>query len=200
MFHQHKCDRCDNRATIHMTEIKGGQKNVTHLCEPCHKAEEGNAGMPALAFDPSKMVASGTRGGGKGPTCPRCGLTYADFKQHGRFGCEHDYEVFGQELKALFKRIHNDIRYTGKRPGGGKIEAGPSEDVLRERRRALKLAIEEERYEEAASLRDEIRRLESPDAEAAASPATEGPDDAGAPVGDPPAEDAGSDDPPGTWA
>ena len=35
-----KCDKCDNPATIHLTEILGGKKIEKHLCEDC-AAEDG---------------------------------------------------------------------------------------------------------------------------------------------------------------
>ena len=32
------CDRCENPATVHLTEIKGGKKTERHLCENCARA------------------------------------------------------------------------------------------------------------------------------------------------------------------
>ena len=34
-----KCDHCDKPATIHLTEITGGQKIEKHLCENCAAGE-----------------------------------------------------------------------------------------------------------------------------------------------------------------
>lgn len=160
MFPQQKCDHCDAQATFHLTEIQGdGQKLERHLCEPCAKQMQSTGPQKFLkTMDPAKMAMPAAA---RGAVCPRCGMSYAEFKQHGRFGCDHDYEIFGKELRSLFKRIHGDVHYSGKTPDGGSVDAGPSEESLRRTRKALQLAVKEERYEDAAELRDEIRRLES---------------------------------------
>ncbi len=164
-----KCDFCDNPATVHMTEIKGGEKTQMHLCEFCakqmHPGDGGSGGVQKVleGLDPKSLG---------GPplavrlTCPQCGMTYAEFKQHGRFGCANDYEVFGAELKPLFKRIHGSTRYCGKTPDGGAVDNEEIEQAVRAVRAKLDQAIREERYEDAARMRDEIRVLEAGEAQA----------------------------------
>ena len=36
-----KCNNCNNTATVHLTEIKGGKKIEKHLCEQCAAENEG---------------------------------------------------------------------------------------------------------------------------------------------------------------
>ena len=158
-----RCDRCENPATVHLTEIKAGQKTERHLCEKCaatlHVPSAGKELAKLLkSFEPAMVLAQA------GPavaslTCPECGMTYAEFRQHGRFGCAHDYEVFAEQIEKLLKRIHGGTRYAGKRPGGGAIKPPPSRDELLRVRSLLDEAIKAENYEEAARLRDQIRRL-----------------------------------------
>lgn len=162
-----KCDFCENPATVHMTEIKSGEKTQMHLCEFC--AKQAHGGGAAAGVQKVFEGLGGPAGAATGTrlTCPKCGMTYTEFKQHGRFGCAHDYEVFGEELEPLFKRIHKSTRYCGKTPDGGRIDTREFDEALREARAELDRAIAEERYEDAARLRDEMRNLESGDGGAA---------------------------------
>jgi protein arginine kinase activator len=95
-----------------------------------------------------------------GVACPRCGLTYADFRRVGRLGCGTCYETFGSELRPLLRRIHGSIEHTGCVP------SGLAEDHLRRKemmklKRELSLAVQDEEYEKAATLRDAIRAAEA---------------------------------------
>lgn len=98
------------------------------------------------------------------PVCPDCGMTLAEFKQKGRFGCARDYEVFAAHLDPLLERIH-DI--TPPRHKGRKPDLPPEGDALVRARREisslrdqLQGAVAEENYELAARLRDRINELE----------------------------------------
>jgi len=160
MFH---CDRCEKPATVHLTEIKAGGKTERHLCEDCARslhAPQPSQELQKLlkSFEPVQSLAS-TGAAELARACPECGMTYAEFRQLGRFGCAKDYEVFGEEVERLLKRIHGSTRYSGKSPKGGTVEGGQKLDTLARARKALADAIEAENYEEAARLRDEIRKL-----------------------------------------
>jgi protein arginine kinase activator len=160
MFH---CDRCEKPASVHLTEIKGGAKTERHLCEECARALHAPQPSQELqkllkSFEPTQSLAS-TGAAELARTCPECGMTYAEFRQQGRFGCAKDYEVFGEEVERLLKRIHGGARYSGKSPRGGTVEGGQRLDALARARKALADAVEAENYEEAARLRDEIRKL-----------------------------------------
>jgi protein arginine kinase activator len=156
------CDRCENPATVHLTEIKGGQKTERHLCEKCAASLHVPSASKELAkllksFEPALALA--TQGTTVARTCPECGMTYAEFRQHGRFGCARDYEVFGEQVEKLLRRIHGGARYAGKKPGGGAVHAPATRDDILRVRGLLDEAVKAENYEEAARLRDQIRRL-----------------------------------------
>ncbi|HTE06175.1 MAG TPA: UvrB/UvrC motif-containing protein [Planctomycetota bacterium] len=157
------CDRCEKPATVHLTEIKGGAKTERHLCEDCARSLHAPQPSQELlklmkSFEPAQSLA--TSGATElARACPECGMTYAEFRQQGRFGCAKDYEVFGEDIEKLLKKIHGSARYTGKSPKGGTVEGGLRLDALARARKRLVDAIEAENYEEAARLRDEIRRL-----------------------------------------
>jgi len=114
---------------------------------------------------------------GKGetvPVCPDCGMTLAEFKAKGRFGCPRDYEVFAAHLDPLFERIHDVTppRHKGRRPE----PADEADALVRQRREIAGLrdqlqgAVAEENYELAAHLRDRINELERGNLASGASP------------------------------
>ncbi|MFM8272058.1 MAG: UvrB/UvrC motif-containing protein, partial [Gemmata sp.] len=95
-----------------------------------------------------------------GPTCDACGLSYLEFRNHGRFGCSHDYEAFKAELLPLLASIHGDVRHVGKVPRRlPRSERAQGE--LAALRRRLQQLVAEENYEEAARVRDRIKELEN---------------------------------------
>jgi protein arginine kinase activator len=158
------CDRCDNQATVHLTEIRGGQKTERHLCENCARSLHVPQAAKELqkllkSFDPAVTALVKPAKSDNTATCPECGLTWAEFRQRGRFGCARDYDLFANEVERLLKRIHGSARYTGKSPKGALVSGGATLDALSSARKALQTAIEAENYEEAARLRDEIAKL-----------------------------------------
>ncbi len=158
----HTCDRCDSPASFHLTDIKDGQKSERHLCEECAKSlqvPQANKELQNLlkSFDPNQVGQQDQKASSK--SCPECGMTYAEFRQNGRFGCPRDYDVFGAEVIALLERIHGASKYSGKTPEGGRVLDGVLLDAASEVRDQLSTAIEEEDYELAARLRDEIRKI-----------------------------------------
>ncbi|MEC9372580.1 MAG: hypothetical protein VYC34_02005, partial [Planctomycetota bacterium] len=103
-----KCDRCDNEATVHEVSLHKGKKVEKHLCESCAK-EDGIAVQTHVPINAllSKFVKSaGVLGEGEEatPSCPECGMTFGEFRQHGLLGCPHCYEVFEEQLGPLIER------------------------------------------------------------------------------------------------
>ena len=91
--------------------------------------------------------------------CPKCGLTYEDFKKVGRLGCGECYNAFKEALVPLLKRIHGSTQHCGKSPKKiAKIVKTKNElDVLKEK---LQKAVQKEDFEEAAKVRDKIKEIE----------------------------------------
>ncbi|MCX5706079.1 MAG: UvrB/UvrC motif-containing protein [Candidatus Omnitrophica bacterium] len=160
------CDLCGkNPATVHLTEIIDEQMNELHLCEDCARkksaAMEQQFGLSDLLAGMAEFDKSGGKelDTGVGVKCPRCGLTYADFKKIGRLGCGECYNAFRKYLAPLLKRIHGSTQHTGKSPV--KVTKIMKKKIdLQELRNRLQKAIETEAFEEAAKLRDQIRELE----------------------------------------
>jgi protein arginine kinase activator len=90
--------------------------------------------------------------------CPQCGFTQADFKKSGRLGCAECYKTFAEGLEGLLKSMHKGTRHTGKVPEGMRQTRDLS-DRLKALQQKLAKAIEEENFEQAAGLRDEIKQM-----------------------------------------
>ncbi|NLK17945.1 MAG: hypothetical protein GX304_05485 [Clostridiales bacterium] len=154
------CSECKvNPATIHITNIINGVKKEMHICAECAKKYESLGGfkfvnddffMPLLGFDLDDLSV-------KVKACPTCGTRLSDFNKSGYLGCADCYSAFGDSLRAVIKRVQGSLKYVGKVP------LDDSETTqLREYERLsaeLKKAIEEERYEDAAKIRDKLRKI-----------------------------------------
>lgn len=156
------CQRCKKQnATIHLTEILHNEKRERHLCEDCAR-EEGVAvkAQANLQDILSGMIeAHDTAGREANITCPDCGITYAEFRNQGRLGCPHDYEVFAEPLKEVLLKVHGATEHQGKMPHRAGADSLTQRELM-QLRRQLQESIETERYEEAARLRDLIRQKE----------------------------------------
>jgi protein arginine kinase activator len=90
--------------------------------------------------------------------CPRCGFSQADFKKSGRLGCPDCYKTFAEGLGGLLKTMHKGTRHTGKSPEALRVSRENS-DRLKTLQKKLNKAIESENFEEAAQLRDELKKI-----------------------------------------
>jgi protein arginine kinase activator len=159
-----KCQKCTKAATLHITEIVSeDQIEELHLCEECaHKylyepqqskqtgiKQAPSAGASEEAEEPAVLNRE----------CEVCGLKFVDFRNTGRLGCPHDYNEFREELLPLLENIHGETRHCGKSPRR-LPQAKQTQSELLQLRKQLLQAVNKEAYEEAARLRDRIRRLE----------------------------------------
>lgn len=157
-----KCQRCPKQATFHITEVLGDEKYVDlHLCEECaqkHLADP-DASLKKGAEKPAAAAAAGDLADLGNRHCDACGIKFVEFRNTGRLGCPHDYDSFKDELLPLLDNIHGDTKHVGKAPRRVP-KAKASQTALADLRRKLQVAVTKEAYEEAAALRDQIKRLE----------------------------------------
>lgn len=174
------CENCnENEANVRYTQIVNGVKKEMRLCEKCAK-ELGIGNMDfhlELPIDFSNFFGEllneyeddfmPTLAKPKTLTCDKCGFTFDDFVENGKFGCDHCYSVFEEKIDPILKRLHGSNRYVGKRGTKAKTENAieikeekKEENKINELKAQLKQKIKEEKYEEAAKLRDEIKKLE----------------------------------------
>jgi protein arginine kinase activator len=162
-----KCQVCgQSPATVHLTDIVQGQKKETHLCQECAEkqqlVQQQELNLPAIL-----QTLIGQHVGPQTDelarlACPTCGIRYMEFRARGRLGCPHDYAVFRSGLEPLLQRIHRSARHKGKTPRHGAMPPERHAEVL-ELRRQLSAAVDAEKYEEAARLRDLLREKEATD-------------------------------------
>lgn len=160
-----KCRRCSKSATLHITELRQGEATEIHLCETCAKdylsqAEEVSTPDVDLQFDQLEENEQPETSEIDDRTCPNCGITFREFRTQGRLGCPHDYVEFESDLIPLIENIHGEIQHCGKLPRRAPDSSRKQHQLIR-LRSELKLAVEDEDYETAARLRDEIQEVES---------------------------------------
>ncbi len=164
-----KCQYCEKPATFHITELTGDKPSELHFCEEHvrvyltqldepQEAPAGLAGVLAQHLKVGQAAADLARLDQQ--ACPICGVTFYEFRHAGRLGCPHDYNCFREELEPLIMNIHGATEHKGKRPKRGAYGADHQARLI-QLRREMREAIEQEDYERASQLRDEIRRIEA---------------------------------------
>ena len=164
-----KCDFCDKKATVFLTQLVEGQMKKACLCDACTK-ERGVT--DPTGFSLADMLLGGLSGGvgaaavnssaissGSGKKCLTCGFTMDDLKRVRRFGCSDCYATFSGEVSQMLRGLHKGTSHIGKVPEG-LMAAQFRNQRIEELRSRLDQAIAAESYEEAAGIRDEIRNLD----------------------------------------
>src|ERR1043166_9324124 len=157
------CDVCKmNDAAVFLTQIVDGKMNKVNLCEGCSK-EKGVQDPTSFALADLLLgigAAEEMEKGAPAKRCSVCGFSQADFKKTGRLGSSECYGTFAEGLGSLLKAMHKGTEHIGKLP-----ERAQRTIALNQRMRALtenlQKAVADENYETAASLRDEIKRIEA---------------------------------------
>ena len=168
------CQACQaNPATVHLTEIKDKEKREIHLCTKC--AQEKGLAIKAdfslgeifggmIEPTTSTAAAQAPRDAEKEKrdsrlVCPRCGLSYLEFRKTGRLGCSDDYEFFRKGLLPFVEKIHLSTQHVGKIPSRADTRTQEVKELITLRRQ-LSTLVEREAYEDAAKVRDRIKTLE----------------------------------------
>ena len=179
------CDNCGKReANVRYSENINGKTRELNLCEEC--SEKLGIGQMdfSMPMDFSNFfgdfVEEFTKpewmpllNNVKTLTCNNCGYTFDDIVNTGKLGCPNCYDVFESELDSIIKRIQGTNRHVGRI---GKIidnkidkkynkteentDKKEEKTKLEQLQEDLKNAIKEERYEDAAKIRDEIKKNE----------------------------------------
>jgi protein arginine kinase activator len=162
MAKPHLCDVCKERpATVHYTEIVNNKLRKLNLCEQC--AREKGLGVTAHfgVAEILKGLTESQQQEASEPerTCDFCGLTFTRFRKTGRLGCPHCYETFRDELEPIPSDVHKKTEHVGKSPSATAM-IDTTTKQLSELNRELMQAVENEEYERAAQLRDQIKQLE----------------------------------------
>jgi len=164
-----QCQICNKHdATIHLTEIADGVRSEIHICEHCASEQDiaVKSHIPInellsnlLAVQPSDAELSGAASEQE-LACPNCGFTLGQFRKEGTLGCPHDYDVFEKSLRPLIEKAHDgNTTHCGKVPSRAPGDTKKQMELLNLRQR-LATAVQNEDYEQAAKLRDQIKQSE----------------------------------------
>ncbi len=157
-----RCSFCGKQeATFRVEQTFGEEQTVHWVCVDCAEMAGLLTELPPRMPRPAELFEElliGGEDGGEEKLCPQCGTTYRDLRDQGRLGCPDCYTHFHQEIDALIGTAGN--AYSGSLPA--RLESLKTFYVDREAlREQLRSALDHERYEEAAHLRDAIRIIDS---------------------------------------
>lgn len=92
------------------------------------------------------------------PVCSHCGTGFAWIIQNGKFGCDHCYEEFRDSVDKILLQTQGSNEHKGRIPQ--RFEGIRTIQLeIKEKEEELNELVFEERYEEAAAIRDELRGL-----------------------------------------
>lgn len=165
------CERCKNiEATIHLTEIIKEVKSEVHLCEECARQIGLNSKLSDFRLSIPEMMSfldiDEIEEGENSETCRVCGTSCLEGVKSRIMGCPFCYSAFGEQIIPVIRRLQSGECHIGKNPRNPsapyeiverKNNGFPGRETIKELGRLLDNAVSEERYEEAAELRDKIK-------------------------------------------
>lgn len=169
-----KCTHCKTKeANTHYKRIINGVKEEMYLCEDC--ARELGV-MKEFDFEPfsvdtffGNLLGAGAKALNSltgVERCTYCGTTFNDIVNSGRVGCSHCYDKFEKRLDSSIEKIHGRAKHVGKSvtytEENEPKEEGEAKSPVSEidsLKADLKKAVQEQRFEDAAVLRDKINEL-----------------------------------------
>lgn len=158
------CESCGkNHATTHIRSVVNGVVTEKNLCGYC-AAKEGYTSLTSnhlgdmLASVFGDVLASGSPAATVRCSC--CGSSFSDIAQSGKVGCAKCYQTFYRELLPYLKRVHGSTSHSGKIPNRAPLVVKKTEETVADLRAKLNELVREERFEEAAEIRDKIKKKE----------------------------------------
>lgn len=149
------CSVCNKQpATVHFTNMVNGVVESHDFCSACIQKSGLLDFASADVFKSFDAILSDAlHPKVVDVKCDNCGMTLETFKKLGRFGCAKDYDLF--KVEPALKKIHGESIHMGKTPEPSPVEK------LKRLKKDIDIAVKAENYERAASIRDEIKKLES---------------------------------------
>ena len=145
-----KCSNCGKSdANIKYKQNVNGEETSLNLCSVC--AEKLNLFnnfediFSPMIIDLDYILPEQIK-------CKTCGYTLTKYKSTGLLGCAECYSTFRKEMDSILQKIQLKTRHIPEI----KQELNEIENL----RNKLKGLIEKEEFEEAAKIRDEIKKIE----------------------------------------
>lgn len=154
------CQNCNkNEANMHMKRIVNGRAAEVHLCSDCARSlgyGEAFSGFGIGLGDLFGELLSKNESGSSALRCSFCGKSFEEIASDGKMGCAECYSVFYDKLLPSLNRIHGKAAYAGTKP---QQNADTLKLKLEELKGALAIAVNEQNFELAATLRDRINDI-----------------------------------------
>jgi len=169
------CEKCNkNIANVYLKNNVNGNMTESYLCSACAGELYNKSYIPIINLFDSKFesdifsmlnfnnnkLSPSLNSVTEKNVCPVCGMSFADITKSGKVGCGKCYETFKNELTPNVMRIHGTAKHTGKIPKDRSLYINAKRKIG-ELNIKLKKMIEEQNFEEAAVIRDEINRINS---------------------------------------
>lgn len=164
------CQVCGKKtATTHIKTIVNGELSELSLCSECAQKMGYDDMFNNWGFNFSSLLGS-FFGNDEDNTfdslrCKGCGSSFEDIAQSGKVGCAECYNTFYDRLIESIQRIHGNTKHCGKSPNVmaqsdcTALTPNPQNE-LEDLKQQMKEAIEVQNFEQAAVLRDKIKKLE----------------------------------------
>lgn len=164
------CQNCKkNEATTHIKQVINGEATQHHLCQACAQTlgygnlfDDFSFNLPSLFsgfFEDSAFALDESRL----ERCQVCGSCFDDIIKTGTVGCANCYDKFYSKLLPSIQRIHGKVKHTGNIPLQTETTPVPKEKTAEEKilelQNEMTKAVNEQNFERAAVLRDEIKKL-----------------------------------------
>ena len=158
------CEKCGkNHATTHIRSIVNGVVTEKNLCGYC-AATEGYTSLShnSLGDMLASMFGDVLTSGSKSATlrCPCCGAAFSDIAESGKVGCSECYKTFYDQLLPYLKRVHGSTKHAGRIPNRAPLVVRPKSETVEDLRMQLNDLVRQEKFEDAAVVRDKIKKLE----------------------------------------
>ncbi len=154
-----KCQFCqNNKASVDVKQVINGVVKEFSVCSSC--AEKAGINSPLsitdFLFGMDLSPLSQARENMDDRICDGCGMRSSDFNETSRLGCEQCYDTFAEELAPILEDMHKGTEHVGKVPKSEKTRAD-----VRSLSRKLERAVDEQEFEFAAELRDQIAEIKA---------------------------------------
>ena len=153
------CQNCNkNEATMHMKRILGGRAAEIHLCSDCARSlgyGEAFGGFGLGFSDIFSDFLSKNENSVNSARCHLCSKSFEEIASDGKMGCAECYSSFYDKLTPYLSKVHGRASHIGKKPAYAENDF----DSVIALKNALKKAVEDENFELAVKLRDEINRV-----------------------------------------
>ncbi len=172
------CEKCNkNRATIHLTEIIKNIKSEVHLCEECAKEIGLNSKLSNfslsipdfLSFLDLQTEDDDIFADDKS-ICRSCKTSLIEIRKSEAAGCSDCYAYLKQGIEKYLLEKYNHNQHFGKTPqkyevSNVTLKSGNTDMLIKNTEdrymleSMLKDAVDDERYEDAALIRNKLGKL-----------------------------------------